>query len=85
MSGGIIKDAGPYTFVKVRFDGEEHAYWYLSDLAVSEGDRVCAPFGKAEMPRIGVAEQVIVTSNGVTPIPLKTAKKLLSVCLSDDF
>ncbi len=81
MSGGVIKDVGRYTFVKVVFDGDEEArpYWYISEFAVEEGDVVTAPFGKADMPRRGVAVKVERNVSGqVTPVSVRTAKKLLS-------
>ncbi len=82
MSGGIIKDRGAYTFVKVRFEGEERPYWYISDFSVEEGDRVTAPFGRADMPREATVVKVERNVSGqVTPIPLKAAKKLISVVL----
>ena len=34
MSGGVIKDAGSYTFVKVRFDDDGIA-WYITDFDVA--------------------------------------------------
>lgn len=83
LSGGIIKDAGSYTFVKVEFD--DGTRWYISDFPVEQGDKVCAPFGKADMPKIGVAVKVENNVSGqVTPIPVKAAKKLISVILTDD-
>ncbi len=85
LSGGIIKDVGTYTFVKVVFDGDPVPKWYLSDFSVCEGDRVCAPVGKADMPKSGVAVKVENNVNGqVTPIPVRQAKKLISVQISDD-
>ena len=83
LSGGVIKDYGAYTFVKVVFEGEERPYWYISDFAVEEGDKVNAPFGKADMPREATVVKVEKNVSGqVTPIPLKTAKKLLGPVLT---
>lgn len=83
LSGGVIKDYGSYTFVKVIFDGEERPYWYISDFHVEEGYKVTAPFGRADMPREATVIKVESNVSGqVTPIPLKTAKKLLGVVLN---
>lgn len=85
LSGGIIKDAGSYTFVKVVFESDPTPKWYISDFPVEEGDKVCAPFGVADMPTVGVAVKVENNVSGqVTPIPLKTAKKIISVLIEDD-
>lgn len=85
LSGGIIKEVGTYTFVKVLFDDEPTPKWYISDFHVEEGDRVSAPTGKADMPKIGVAVKVENNVNGqVTPIPARQAKKLISVIISED-
>ncbi len=84
MSCGVIKDAGSYTFVKVVFDGDETPYWYISEFPVDEGDRVSAPFGRANMPRVGRAVRVEKNVSGqVTPIPLRSAKKLISRLITD--
>ncbi len=86
MSGGVIKDAPVYTFVKVIFDGddERRPYWYISDFAVEVGDAVSAPFGKADMPRSGVAVEVERCGGQVTPISPRTAKKLIGKRITDD-
>lgn len=85
LSGGIIKDVESYTFVKVVFDGDPTPRWYISDFHVEEGDRVSAPTGKADMPKTGVAVKVENNVNGqVTPIPVRQAKKLISVIISDE-
>ena len=82
LSGGVIKDYGSYTFVKVIFEGEERPYWYIAEFAVEEGDKVTAPFGKAEMPREATVVKVERSVNGqVTPIPLRSAKKLFGPVL----
>ena len=86
MSGGVIKDAPTYTFAKVIFDGddERRPYWYISDFALDEGDVVIAPFGKADMPRSGVVVQVERCGGQVTPIPPRTAKRLIAKRITDD-
>ena len=81
MSGGIIKDVGSYTFVKVVFDDDDQKtpYWYISDFSVEIGDSVTAPRGKANMPAQATVVKVENNANGqVTPIPLRSAKKLIS-------
>lgn len=78
MSGGIIKDVGDYTFVKVRFDGEPTPFWYVAEMHVSDGDKVIAPLRGVE--RQGVAERVERHVSGqVTPVPLRTAKRIVRV------
>ncbi len=85
MSGGVIKDVGSYTFVKVVFDGDETPHWYISDFAVAEGDRVSAPRGRADMPAAATVVKVENNVSGqVTPVPLRSAKKLISPLIADD-
>ena len=81
MSGGVIKDVGSYTFVKVTFDDGGIA-WYISDFDVAEGDRVKAPRGVGNIGTSATVVKVEYNVNGqVTPVPLKRAKKL--ICKSD--
>ena len=87
MSGGIIKDVGTYTFVKIVFDDDENKtpYWYISDFAVEVGDSVSAPRGKADMVAIATVVKVETNVNGqVTPIPLRSAKKLIARRITAD-
>lgn len=77
MSGGVIKDAGAYTFVKVRFDDGGIA-WYITDFDVAEGDRVKAPRGMQNVGTPAAVVKVEYNVNGqVTPVPLKRVKKLI--------
>ena len=77
MSGGVLSEYGAYTFVKVRFEGVEAPYWYITDFDVAEGDRVLAPFGGIGKP--AVVERVEQNVSGqVAPVPIKRAKKLIS-------
>lgn len=77
MSGGVLSEYGTYIFVKVRFDGGDAPYWYISDFDVAEGDRVLAPLGGMGKP--AVVERVEKNVSGqVAPIPVKRAKKLIS-------
>lgn len=80
MSGGVIKDAGSHTFVKVLFDGEDTPFWYVTDLFVEQGDMVKAPRGRENAPAIGTVVRVEQNVSGqVTPIPLRSAKRIISV------
>lgn len=80
LSGGVIKDYGAYTFVKVIFEADDRPYWYIADFPVEEGDKVIAPFGKIDTPREATAIKVEKNVSGqVTPIPLNSAKKLLGL------
>ena len=79
MSGGVLSEYGTYTFAKVKFDGDERPYWYVSDFDVSEGDRVLAPFGAGGAVKEATVLRVEYNVSGqVAPIPIKRAKKLLS-------
>lgn len=84
MSGGILKDPGSYTFVKIAFDDdpEKTPYWYVSDFSVAAGDKVSAPRGRADMPARATVLRVEKNVSGqVTPVPLRSAKKLLNLIL----
>lgn len=77
LSGGVLSEYGSYTFVKVTFEDGARPYWYVSDFEVSEGDIVLAPFGGgAKRATVVKVEQNV--SGQVTPIPLRSAKKLIS-------
>lgn len=78
MSGGVLSEYGTYTFVKVKLDGDERPYWYVSDFDVAEGDRVLAPFGVGGQKAATVLRVEQNVSGQVSPIPIKRAKKLLS-------
>ena len=78
MSGGVIKDTGSYTFVKILFDGEETPRWYISEFDLDEGDRVTAPdFNNRVAPATVVRVERNV-SGQVTPVPVRRAKKIIS-------
>ena len=78
MSGGVLSEYGTYTFVKVKFEGDDRPYWYVCDFDVSEGDRVSAPFGAGGMGKPATVLRVEQNVSGqVSPIPIKRAKKLL--------
>ena len=83
LSGGVIKDDGGHTFVKVVIRGEETGRWYLSDeFPVLVGMRVVVPFkdGHAE----GVVERVDAgLSAKATPIPLGKAQSVISVVFDE--
>ena len=79
MSGGVLSELGSYTFVKVKFDGSDVPYWYVTDFEVSEGDRVSAPFGMGGIGKPAVVVKVEHNVSGqVAPIPVKRAKKLIA-------
>lgn len=84
LSGGVIKDAGAFTYVKAVFDGEDTPYWFISDFHVEEGDRVVAPKGKFDMPSAATVLRVENNVSGqVAPVSPKRAKRLISPMLSD--
>lgn len=78
MSGGVLDEYGVYTFAKVKFDGDDRPYWYISDFEIAEGDRVSAPFGVGGLskPATVVAVEHNVSAQ-VSPVPIKRAKRLL--------
>lgn len=78
MSGGVLSEYGTYTFVKVKFDGDERPYWYVCDFEVQEGDRVSAPFGAGGLGKPACVLRVEHNvSAQVAPVPVKRAKRLL--------
>lgn len=79
MSGGVIKDPGSYTFVKAEFDDGTLA-WYISDFAVEEGDTVSAPRGRLDTATPARVVKVEAGVSGqVTPVPLRSAKRIYSI------
>lgn len=85
MSGGILNDAGSYTFVKVKFDGSDASYWYISDMPVEEGDTVKAPRGAGGAIALGKVVRVENAVSGqVTPVPLRSAKRIVCVINEND-
>lgn len=79
MSGGVIRDQGSFDFVKVAIDGDPVPHWYISDFDVEEGDRVSAPVGKAQTPAPATVLRVERNVSGqVTPVPLRSAKRLIA-------
>lgn len=77
MSGGIIRDYGSYMFVKVKIDVADSAYWYISDIDLEIGDRVRVPFGKNGVEKSATVVKIENVSGQVTPIPLKSARKVI--------
>ena len=78
LSGGVIRDYGSFVFVKVVFEeNPERPYWYISEFEVEEGDTVTAPLG-GEVKRAKVVRVEDNVSGQVTPIPLRSAKKLIA-------
>ena len=78
MSGGVIRDAGSYTFVKILFDGEETPRWYISEFDLEEGDRVTAPDINNRTAPATVVRVERNVSGQVTPVPVRRAKKIIS-------
>ena len=75
MSGGVLSEYGSYTFVKLKFDGDDRPYWYVCEFEVEEGDRVSAPFGVAGLSKPATVIKVERGVSGqVAPIPIKRAK-----------
>ncbi len=75
MSGGVLQDAGQYTFVKVGFD-DGSVFWYISDIELVEGDTVKAPRGAS----VDVGKVLRVERNvdgHVAPVPIKRAKRII--------
>ena len=78
MSGGVLSEYGSYTFVKIKFDGDDTPYWYISEFEVEEGDRVAAPKGVSGLGQPATVVRVEQNVSGqVAPISVKRAKKLL--------
>ncbi len=72
MSGGIIKDPGSYTFVKIAFDDdpEKTPYWYVSDFSVAEGGHARArhrPARREERQRSGNARAAAIGEKAFEP------------------
>lgn len=79
MSGGIISDAGSYTFVKVAFD-DGGMFWYVTEEPAEEGDVVKVPRGMSNAATTGRVVRVERGVSGqVTPVPLKSAKRVICV------
>lgn len=75
LSGGVIKENGEFTFVKVEIDGKP--YWYLSPFStVREGDKVTVPFGKSEGRRHGVVIKVEECKEQCAPVPMNRIKEI---------
>ncbi|MCM1367683.1 MAG: hypothetical protein NC184_02585 [Roseburia sp.] len=78
MSGGLIRDFGSFVFVKVQADGEASPRWYISDIELEEGDRVCVPLGRTGATVCATVLRIEQNVSGqVTPVPLKSAKKII--------
>lgn len=79
MSGGVIRDQGSYIFVKVALDGDPAPRWYIAEFDVEEGDRVSVPIGRAQTPAPATVLRVESNVSGqVTPVPLRSAKKIIA-------
>lgn len=78
LSGGVIKENGKHTFVKVEIEGRP--YWYLSLFStVREGDRVSVPFGKGELPREAVVLKVEEAEEQCAPYPMNRIREIYEI------
>lgn len=78
LSGGVIKENGRHTFVKVEVDGAP--YWYLSPTsAVKEGMRVSVPFGKSGIPREGIVLRTEEADAQCSPVPMNRIRELYEI------
>lgn len=82
LCGGKLKEGEEHVFAKVSFDKKQPDGrgfgWYLADgFSVKNGDKVTVIVKYFEEE--GTVEQVVVCKNGVTPVPLRTAKEIISV------
>ena len=83
LSGGVIKDGGRHDFVKLKFQsGEER--WYLSDeFSLSVGMKAIAFLnGKTQTGEVVRADSNL--SAQATPVPLKTAEKIVNVVFDEE-
>ncbi len=78
LSGGVIKDGGLHTFVKVDF-GNDVVRWFLcDDYPVEVGYNVIAPLGRQSARGVAVRVDKWVDERS-TPIPYKHAQSVISV------
>ncbi len=78
LSGGVIRDNFKHTFVKVEIEGAP--YWYLSPTSkIAAGDRVSVPFGKGDLPRVGVVLKVEEADSLCAPVPMNRIREIYSI------
>lgn len=78
MSGGVLSEFDNYTFVKVVFDDSPTPYWYVTDLELSAGNRVLAPFGAGGVGKAATVVKVEDNVSGqVAPVPVKRVKRII--------
>lgn len=77
MSGGVIKEKGLYTFLKVEVDGAP--YWYLSPKRAEAGQRVLVPFGKGDLPREGVVLKAEEAEACCAPYPMNRIREIYEI------
>lgn len=61
LAGGQLREKRICDFVKVEFDRlPEQYFWFICDISgIKEGDKIIAPFGKLDEPRIAKVVQLL--------------------------
>lgn len=78
LSGGVIRENGSYTFVKVQVEGE--LLWYLSPTSkVEAGARVSVPYGRGDLPREGRVVKVESANAQCAPCPMNRIRELYEI------
>ncbi len=81
LAGGVIKDNGVYTFVKVRFSQspfDDRPFWYVCPFPeVEEGTGVFAPVGRENKILQGTVVKVERNLNEqLAPVPMNKIKEI---------
>ncbi|HBF86318.1 MAG TPA: hypothetical protein DDW54_01410 [Clostridiales bacterium] len=79
LSGGVIKTAEKYTFVKVLFDGEEKPTWLICDDPTVEVGDVAAADGKTGIIKGKVIRADKGVSGDCAPVPVKRMRKTIAI------
>ncbi len=78
LSGGVIKENGRHTFVKVEVNGAP--YWYLSPTSkIAAGARVSVPFGKGDLPAEGTVLKVEEADGQCAPVPMNRIREIYEI------
>lgn len=72
LAGGVIKENGVHTFIKVDVDGAP--CWYLAGEEADAGDFALVPFGRSGALRQGEIVKVEVCSEQTAPYPMNRIK-----------